>query len=99
MDDKFKITITIANMTFPVVINRSEEELYRKAAKEVNIMFAKYKERYKSQETMGDAHFLSFVAFRFAMKFLKLNDTRNLEKIDGRIEEMTREVEEYLNNR
>ena len=99
MDDKFEITITIANVSHKIRINRSVEEIYPRAAKEVNLIFAQYKDRYAGNEKLSDAHFLSFVAFQFAVKFHTLSDSKDVDILNGKIEDLTREVEEYLRNK
>ncbi|MEG1585318.1 MAG: cell division protein ZapA [Bacteroidales bacterium] len=98
MSDKFTIRIKIADSAHPLTIDRKDEELYRKAAKMVDMRFADYKERYKNVD-LNDNQFLSFVALEFAVKFLRLNDDRNVDDIGNKIGEITHEIEEFLKNK
>ena len=47
MNDKIKINLQIADEPFTMTINRDEEELFRKAAKQVNDRMNVYRSMYK----------------------------------------------------
>ncbi|MDO5571198.1 MAG: cell division protein ZapA [Bacteroidales bacterium] len=98
MNDKFTIRIKIAESSHPLTINRDQEELYRKAAKLVNQRLADYKEKYKNID-LDDNHFLSFVALEFAVKYLKVDENKGIDSLGEKIEEITRDVEEFLKNK
>ncbi|MEG0947931.1 MAG: cell division protein ZapA [Bacteroidales bacterium] len=98
MSDKFTIRIKIADSAHPLTIERKDEELYRKAAKMVDMRFADYKERYKNVD-LNDNQFLSFVALEFAVKYLRLDDDRNIDALGNKIGEITHEIEEFLKNK
>ena len=98
MSDKFTIRIKIADSAHPLTIQREDEELYRKAAKLVDTRYADYKERYKNVD-LNDNQFLSFVALEFAVKYLTLNENRNIDTLSEAIEELTREIETFLKNK
>ena len=98
MSDKFTIRIKIADSAHPLTIERKDEELYRKAAKMVDMRFADYKERYKNVD-LNDNQFLSFVALEFAVKYLRLDDDRNIDALGNKIGEITHEIEDFLKNK
>lgn len=98
MNDKFTIRIKIADTAHPLTINRSEEELYRKAAKMVDQRFADYKEKYKKVD-LTDNQFLSFVALEFAVKYLSIKENKDVDELGVKIEEITKELEEFLKNK
>lgn len=98
MSDKFTIRIKIADSAHPLTIERKDEELYRKAAKMVDTRFADYKEKYKNVE-LNDNQFLSFVALEYAVKYLQLNENRNIDDLGDKIAEITHEIEEFLKNK
>jgi cell division protein ZapA len=95
MNDKFTIRIKIADNVHPLTILRSQEEIYRKAAKMVDMRFADYKERYKNAD-LNDNQFLSFVALEFAVKFLQLSEDKGADAMGEKIAELTREIEQFL---
>ena len=50
MNDKIKINLQIADESFTMTINRDEEELFRKAAKQVNDRMNVYRSMYNHPE-------------------------------------------------
>lgn len=99
MDDSFRIHLHIADCYFPVKIKRNEKEeaLYRDAAKLVNKMVDKYRERFAEENPdikMKDI--LAMVAYHFAINTLRkeaqTDDCRAMEVI----EQLTKELEEAL---
>ncbi len=98
MSDKFTIRIKIADSAHPLTIDRKDEELYRKAAKMVDTRFADYKERYKNVD-LNDNQFLSFVALEFAVKYLNMEQDKDIDDFTAKIGEMTHEIEDFLKNR
>ena len=47
MNDKIRINLNIAGITYPVFINREDEEIAREAAKQVNIKIGELREKFK----------------------------------------------------
>jgi len=90
-EDKIKIRLNIAGFPpLPVAINRSEEELYRKAAKQVENRLNRYKERNSklSQETV-----MLMVAFHFALDCLKQEGRNDTEPYVQKIKELDQLIE------
>ena len=50
MDDKLSININIADRSYPLRIERKDEESIRKAAKIINDKVAQYKQKYVSKD-------------------------------------------------
>lgn len=83
MTDKQNITIQLAGQPkIPLAVERSEEELVRKAEKMVNDLW----HRWASQTFAAEPHLkvMARVAFQFALLYLKgessLRELENLEK-------------------
>jgi cell division protein ZapA len=51
MDDKLSININIADRSYPLRIERRDEENIRKAAKIINDKVAQYKQKYVSKDS------------------------------------------------
>ena len=67
MKDKLNITIRIADLPpFRIVIAPEEEEIVRKAQKNVNLLWQRWSERF-TDNTPGQI--LGMVAYRFAQMF------------------------------
>ena len=101
MNDKIKINLQIADESFTMTINRDEEELFRKAAKQVNDRMNVYRSMYKPSgipgaKTYGPKDFLAMVAFDFACNNLKLEDRNDTSPFTNKIEELTQELEEHF---
>lgn len=95
MTDKFTINLKIADRVYPLEIDRKEEELVRKAAKKVDEMLAKYTELYRGDE-LTTQNFLAMVAFHFSRAYLELKEMRDIEAFTERVQEMDKELEDYL---
>ncbi|MBD5345244.1 MAG: cell division protein ZapA [Bacteroides sp.] len=67
MKDKLNITIRIANLPpMRILISPDEEEVVRKAQKNVNLLWERWSERF-TENTPGEV--LGMVAYRFAQMF------------------------------
>ncbi|MDR0982454.1 MAG: cell division protein ZapA [Culturomica sp.] len=88
--------IDIAGKKYPMTVNNEEqEEIYRAAAKRINDMILKYRERYGS---LDPSDLLALSAFQLTVKLLsteRRNDTapiiNEIEKINVKIDEIIRE--------
>ncbi|BEG99479.1 cell division protein ZapA [Bacteroides sedimenti] len=101
MNDKIKINLQIADAPYTMTINRDEEELFRKAAKQVNDRMNVYRSMYKPTGNPGareyeQKDFLSMVAFDFACNNLKLESKNDTSPFTNKIEELTQELEEHF---
>ncbi len=101
MNDKIKINLLIADETYTMTINREEEELFRKAAKQVNDRMNVYRSMYKPSGIPGaraysPKDFLAMVAFNFACNSLKLEEKNDTLPFTNKIEELTQELEEHF---
>ncbi|MDL2299602.1 cell division protein ZapA [Bacteroides sp. OttesenSCG-928-E20] len=93
MDDQIKINLQIADNNYPLTIKRSDEEMVRKAAKQVNLKLNKYRVRYP---TLGLEKVLGMVAYDLSLKILKLEDKNDTVPYTEKMKELTEELEEYL---
>jgi len=101
MNDKIKINLQIADDTYQITIDRDEEELVRKAAKQVNDRMNMYRSRYKpptekNAREFGQKDFLSMVAYEMSYMSLKLGNKNDTTPFTEKIEELTQELEEYF---
>ncbi|WP_321518530.1 cell division protein ZapA [uncultured Bacteroides sp.] len=101
MNDKIKINLQMADESFTMTINRDEEELYRKAAKQVNDRMNVYRSKYKPSgvpgaKVYGQKDFLAMVAFDFACNNLKLEEKNDTSPFTNKIEELTQDLEEHF---
>ena len=71
MNDKIKINLQMAGATYPLTINREDEEIVREAAKQVNIRINAYREHYQN---ISSERIIAMVAYQFALETLQLKD-------------------------
>ena len=95
MEDKLTITINIAEKRYPLKIERREEEKIRKAAKMINDTLTQYKQKYGEKDIKD---YRSMVALQFATKSVELDQSSSNNKIQQEIENITQNLDEYINN-
>ncbi|MDE6349073.1 MAG: cell division protein ZapA [Bacteroides sp.] len=93
MNDKIKINLQMAGSTYPLTINREDEEMVRKAAKQVDIRLNAYKEHYLNVPL---ERVIAMVAYQFSLEKLQLKDRNDTEPYTTKIKELTEELEAYF---
>lgn len=93
MDSSFHIKLQIAGRYYPLIIDRNEEEKLRKAARIINEKVAQYQQRYKDKDGQD---FLAMAAFQFVLKLLELEDKNSETPLIAAIEEISEEIEEFI---
>ncbi|NDW13342.1 cell division protein ZapA [Bacteroides sp. 214] len=93
MSDKIKINLLIADTTYPLTIEKQEEEQVRNAAKQVNIRLNTYRTHYP---TLSPEKILGMVAYDFSLENLKLKGKNDTEPYTDKIDELTELLEDYF---
>ncbi|MCD8030452.1 MAG: cell division protein ZapA [Bacteroides sp.] len=93
MEDQIKINLQIADAYYPLTIKREDEEMVREAARQVNIRLNAYREHYKTLDT---DKILAMVAYQFSLERLQLQDKNDTGPYTAKIEELTKELEQYI---
>lgn len=92
MGEKFDMKVDIAGFNFVMNINRSEEEIYRKAMKLANSYFEKYD---RSIEKMETAPKLALALYDLAKNYIILSNNSD-ESLLLEISELSELIDEYL---
>ena len=96
MNDKIKINLQMAGITYPAtVVERKYEEMVREAAKQVNIRFS---EKLKLYHDITPERAMILVAYQFALETLQLKQLHDTEPYISKIEEMTNLLDDYFKN-
>ena len=95
MNDKINTNLDIAGSTFPLKVKLEEEEMIRKAAKQVNDWLNKYRDRYPSLPT---EKLLAMVAYHFSLEKLELLERNDTKPYLTKIEKLTEMLEDYFEN-
>ncbi|MEG1837661.1 MAG: cell division protein ZapA [Bacteroidaceae bacterium] len=93
MNDKIKINLQIADVTYPLFIKSDDEELVRKAGKQINDKLNKYRAHFPNLEP---EKFMAMVALDLSTENLRLEKKNDIEPFAESIKQLTEELEEYF---
>ncbi|MDR2119212.1 MAG: cell division protein ZapA [Tannerellaceae bacterium] len=99
---KFLIHIEIADKTYPLWIYRDEEELARKAAKQIKALFEQYRKKYplsangNPKYAEGNKDWLAMVALQLSIRNLQWEERNDTVPFIEKIQQMTDLLEAYL---
>ena len=91
--DKLIIKLMIGNQMYPISVKREQEEIFRKAAKDINEKLQRYQTTYPNQ---GYEKYMSIALLDFAVKVLQLENTNETEPYNKSLEQLTLEIEQAL---
>lgn len=95
MNDEFVIQVNIAGKYYKLHCKRSEEYLYRKAAKQINDKILQY------EATFPDAglelkDLLAMVAFQLSLGDVKMEDKEDVSPVFKKLDELNLDVEKFI---
>lgn len=93
MDDKFLIHVEIAGKRYGIRIDRSEEQVARKAVLQIREKMSQYRKKYSDADVKD---LLAMVAFHLSVENLELEGKNDTSPFTEKIQELTDELERYL---
>ena len=93
MDGKFHIKLQIVGRYYPLVIEREDEERFRKAARLINEKVAQYKQKYRDKDVQD---FLAMTSLQFVLKELDLTEKLEDQPILSALRNLTDELEDLV---
>jgi cell division protein ZapA len=94
VSDKLNIKLTIAGKSYPLSVERRDEEKYRRAETEINSLVAQFRGRFRAETE----DYLALAAVQIALANVEMEMSRSLgEEIDA-LKVIDRELDEYLNS-
>ena len=93
LNDKLVIKLMIGNQIYPISVKREQEEIFRKAAKDINEKLQRYQTTYPNQ---GYEKYMSIALLDFAVKVLQLENSNETAPFNKTLEQLTAEIEETL---
>jgi cell division protein ZapA len=93
MDNKLSIKVNVADSTYPLNIDRKQEEVIRKAAKMINEKVLQYKQRYKDKDTQD---FLAMASLQYVIKVIELENKADVAPVYNELKAIERELSEFL---
>lgn len=94
INDKLVIQLMIGNQIYPISVKREQEELFRKAAKQINEKLNRYRVAYPNQ---GYEKYMSIALLDFAVKALQAESDNDTEPFNKCLSQLTSEIEETIN--
>ncbi len=95
MDGKFHIKLQIVGRYYPLVIDRKDEERYRKAARLINEKVAQYKQKYRDKDIQD---FLAMTSLQFVLKELNLTEQIESQPMMSVLKNLADELEDLVQN-
>lgn len=96
-NDKFVINLEVAGRTYPVTIERGDEEkeyYARQASKRVQENILLYRQYF--DKTIEERDLLAMVSIQLAMELIQLEDKNDTKPFTDKIQQLTHELETYL---
>ena len=92
-DKSFRINIKIDGRTYPLNINRVDEERYRRAAKIVNETIAEFRKMFQSNDQQD---IMAMTAFQVALNFTEEQQRRNYSQFIDDVKDLNDDISDFL---
>jgi cell division protein ZapA (FtsZ GTPase activity inhibitor) len=93
MTEKLSINIKIDGRTYPLKVDRENEERHRKAAKIINDIVLQYRQRYVNSDSQD---MLAMTAFQFVLKTIELEEQVNQSPMFDELKKLDEDLDDYL---
>jgi cell division protein ZapA len=96
MDDHLIINLRVADMKYPLRIDRKEEEIYRRAANEIDYKLVQYKSYFtgSSDHSLRDVDYMAMTSIQAVAE--KVEHQLRAETFEIKIKSLTEELGNYL---
>ena len=96
MDDHLIINLRVADTRYPLRIERKDEEMYRKAADEIDYKLGQYKNYFTgdSSHSLQNSDYMAMTAIQAVAE--KVEYQLRANEFESRMKELTQELENYL---
>lgn len=92
-DNKFRIHIKIDGRSYPLNINREDEERYRKAAKIVEETMSFYRTRFQNNDQQD---IMAMTAFQVALNYCKEQESQDYSQFIDDIKDLNDDISDFL---
>jgi cell division protein ZapA len=96
MAEKLSINIKIDGRTYPLKVDRQNEEKFRKASKQINDIVLQYRQKYFTSDAQD---FLAMTAIQFAVKSIELEEQVDYSPFYDELLKLDDELGEYLSRK
>ncbi|MDR1882501.1 MAG: cell division protein ZapA [Prevotella sp.] len=96
MDEHLIINLRVADMKYPLRIKRQEEEIFRKAAEEIDYKLGQYKNYFtgNASHPLRNSDYMAMTAIQAVAE--KVEHQSRAGVFESRMKELTRELDDYL---
>ncbi len=95
MDNEFTINVSICDRSYPIRINRNDEEKIRKAAKKINDTVSQYRQVYSNKDGQD---FLAMVALQFATRVVESEEHFEVQPVIEELGKLDEQLSALLND-
>jgi cell division protein ZapA len=96
-DEKFLLTLTIDGKNLPPLkINRSDEEAFRAAAKQINTKINQHRAKFENSSDLGTWDIMAMITVQALAKNYSLEDKNNTKPFEDKIHSLIGELDDYL---
>lgn len=95
MPTNLHINLKIAGKSYPLNIDSSKEEKYRRAEKEISDLIAKFRANYPRRE---EQEYLAMSALQLSLRNVEMAMSRSLGEDKDALVEIDSELDKYLNS-
>lgn len=92
-EDKLVIKLMVGNQLYPISVRREQEEVFRRAAKDINEKLQKYQTTYPNQ---GYEKYMSIALLDFAVRALQIEKDNSTSLYSDIITALTKEIEQVI---
>lgn len=96
MDDKLAIKLKIIDRYYPLRIDWKDEEKLRGAAKKINDIVLKFKQRYADKDNQD---LLAMATLQFVTKLMDLENANQSDTLSNQLESICEELDEFIKTR
>jgi len=96
MTEKLSINIKIDGRSYPLKVEKENEEKFRKAAKIINDIVLQYRQKYLTSDSQD---VLAMTAFQFVLKTIDLEEKVDRSPLFDEFKKLDEELGDYLSLR
>lgn len=96
MTEKLSINIKIDGRSYPLKVDKENEEKFRKAAKIINDIVLQYRQKYQTSDPLD---VLAMTAFQFVLKSIDFEEKADRSPLFDELKKIDEELGDYLSLR
>ncbi|HKL72439.1 MAG TPA: cell division protein ZapA, partial [Marinilabiliaceae bacterium] len=95
-DNKLSINVKVAERSYPLRVDREDEERIRQAAKLINDKILQYKQKYSDKDVQD---FLAMAALQYVIKALELENNQDISPVIDAVSALDSKLNNILSDK